>query len=350
MAWNGKAVRKWAAKGGRKALPVAVLLTLFPAYAASAQAPAAGVKTAAPEAIPSVPTVPMIVGIGPDGNWRKLGGSYVLSEGPTPAPDGTVYFTDYRGGAIYRIDGGSEAVTPLLNDIHAGGLALDAGGQILVAETRRGQILRIDPKTKVVSTVSAGIGGARFNAPNDLVVDAIGGIYFTDPANGATLPLVQGKQSVYYVDPHGKTTRVVDYLPHPNGIALSRDGKSLYVGLTSESEVLGYHVLKPGVLAPESFVFGRVAFTPPVKRGDGAYTGVDGMALDERGDLYTASKFGIEVIDPQGRSLGTIATPERPSNLKFGGTDRHTLYVTTYNSIYAVHMAVGGQAPQWARK
>src|SRR6202012_1153646 len=137
----------------------------------------------------------------------------------------------------------------------------------------RGQILRIDPKTKAITTVSAGIGGARFNAPNDLVVGAAGGVYFSAPANGATLPLVQGKQSVYYVDPHGKAVRVVDYLPHPNGIALSRDGKSLYVGLTSESEVLGYHVLKPGALCPDSFVAGRVAFTPPVKRGDGAYTG-----------------------------------------------------------------------------
>jgi gluconolactonase len=300
------------------------------------------------EAPPSIPTVKSIDGIGPAGDWRKLGGTYVLSEGPAPAPDGTVYFTDYRGGGIYRIDPDSGAVSKLIDDIHAGGLALDAQGRIVAAETRRGQILRIDPKTKAISVISAGIDGVRYNAPNDLAIDARGGIYFTDPANGATLPLAQGKQSVYYVDPAGKATRVVDYLPHPNGIALSRDGKSVYVGLTTESEVLGYHVRAGGLLAPDSFVFGRVAFTPPVKRGDGAYTGVDGMAVDAKGDVYAATKFGIEVIDPSGKSLGTIATPERPSNLKFGGRDGHTLYVTTYSSIYAVPMTVGGASTKTA--
>lgn len=290
---------------------------------------------------PSISTVAHIAGIGPIGDWRKLGGTYVLSEGPAPAADGTVYFTDYRGGGIYRIDPDDGAITRLIDDIHAGGLALDRSGRIVAADTRRGEILRIDPNTKEITVISRGIDGVRFNAPNDLVIDDHGGIYFTDPANGATLPLAQGKQSVYYIDAGGKATRVVDYLPHPNGIALSPDGKALYVGLTTESEVLGYRVRGAGKLSAQSFVFGRVAFTPPVKRGEGAYTGVDGMAVDARGNLFAATKFGIEVIDPAGRSLGTIATPERPSNLKFGGRDGHTLYVTTYSSIYAVPMAVG---------
>lgn len=305
---------------------------------------------AADAAPPSIPTVKSIDGLGPTDAWRKLGGGYILSEGPAPARDGTVYFTDYRGGGIYRIDPDTGTIAKLIDDIHAGGLAVDAQGRIVAAETRRGEILRIDPKTKAISVISAGIGGVRYNAPNDLAIDARGGIYFTDPANGATLPLAQGKQSVYYVDPRGKATRVVDYLPHPNGIVLSGDGSAVYVGLTSESEVLGYHVRPGGTLSPDSFVFGRVAFTPPVKRGEGAYTGVDGMTVDARGNVYAASRFGIEVIDPQGKSLGTIATPERPSNLKFGGRDGRTLYVTTYSSIYAVPMAVGGASAKPAAR
>jgi len=292
---------------------------------------------------PSVPTVETIAGIGPVGEWRRLGTGYLLSEGPAPAPDGTLYFTDYRGGGIFRIDPETDAISQLIGtNLHAGGLAVDAEGRIVAAETRQGKILRIDPATRAITVLADGIDGTRFNAPNDLAIDAEGGIYFTDPSNGATLPLAQGKQSVYYVDPAGKVTRVVDYLPHPNGIALSPDGASLYVALTSESEVLGYHVEGPGALSPASFVFGRVAFTPPTRRGEGAYTGVDGMAVDAAGNVYTASRFGIEVIDPQGRSLGTIATPERPSNLKFGGRDGRTLYVTTYTSIYAVPMATAG--------
>lgn len=306
-----------------------------------------GLAQEAGSAAPAVPTVQSIPGIGPVGEWKKLGDGYTLSEGPAPAPDGSVYFTDYRAGGIFCIDGASGTISKFYDDIHAGGLLVDPQGKLIALETRKGEVLRIDPATKAVTVVSDGIGGVRYNAPNDLAIDAAGGIYFSDPANGATLPLAQGKQSIYYVSPAGKAARVVDYLPHPNGVALSPDGKSLYVGLTTESEVLGYRVLGPGKLAPESFVAGRVAFTPPTKRGEGAYTGVDGMAVDASGNLYAASKFGIEVIAPGGKSLGTIATPERPSNLKFGGPDGHMLYVTTYSAIYAVPMAAA--APRTRR-
>jgi len=289
-----------------------------------------------------VATVKSIDGIGPVGEWRKLPGTYVLSEGPAGLPDGTVFFTDYRGGGIFRIDPATGEITKFIDAINAGAIAIDAEGKLVVAETRQGKILRIDPATRAITTISGGYNGVRFNAPNDLVLDSHGGLYLTDPSNGATLPLAQGKQSVYYVDAKGKTTRVVDYLPRPNGIALSRDGSMLFVGLTSESELLGYHVRSPGVLNPDSVVFGRMEFTPPVKRGEGARTGVDGMTIDAKGNVYASSRFGIQVFDPTGKTIGTIATPEIPSNLKFAGKDGHTLYVTTYSSIFAVPMAAGG--------
>jgi len=310
------------------------LLGLAPTLAAPAAAQT--------EAEAKVASVKSIDGIGPVGEWRRLPGNYMLSEGPAGLPDGTVFFTDYRGGGIFRIDPTTGEIAKFIDTINAGAIAVDANGKLVVAETRRGQILRIDPATRAITTVSAGYGGVRFNAPNDLVLDGHGGLYLTDPSNGATLPLAQGKQSVYYVDAKGKTTRVVDYLPRPNGIALSRDGSMLFVGLTSESELLGYHVRRPGVLDPDSVVFGRMEFTPPVKRGEGARTGVDGMTVDARGNVYAAGRFGIQVFDPAGHTLGTIATPEIPSNLKFAGKDGRTLYVTTYSSIFAVPMAAEG--------
>jgi gluconolactonase len=321
----------------RIALWIAGAAALAPAPAL-AQTPPAPAEAKAP----AVATVAAIDGIGPVGEWRKLGGGYLLSEGPLGASDGTVYFTDYRGGFIYRIDPATQQISPFLSGLNAGGLAFSPSGQLLVAEGKQGKILQVDVATRKITTFADGIDGKRFNAPNDLTVDAQGGVYFTDPSNGATLPLVQGKQSVYYVSPKGAATRVVDYLPAPNGIVLSQDGKNLYVGLSSESEILGYHVLGPGRISPSSFVFGRVAYTPPTKRGEGARTGVDGMAVDAKGDVYVASKFGVQVFDPAGKSLGTIATPERPSNLKFGGKDGRTLYMTTYDSIFSVPMAVAG--------
>jgi gluconolactonase len=317
-------------------LSLSALIACAPVHAQiAAPAPAPAVAQAAP----SVPVVPTIAGIGPVGEWRKLGEGYLLSEGPAPTRDGGLFFTDYRGGVIYRIDAAGGQPQKWLEGVNAGGVAIAPDGALIVAEGRSGRIIRIDRSTKAVTPIAATIDGVRFNAPNDLALDGRGGLYFTDPANGATLPLAQGKQSVYHVAADGKVTRVVDYLPRPNGVLLSNDGKTLYIGLTLESEVLAYRIGKGGALASESSVFGRVAYTPPVKRGDGAYTGVDGMAIDAAGNIYTASKFGIEVFDPAGKSLGTIATPARPSNLKFGGADGRTLFVTTYDAIYAVPMA-----------
>lgn len=341
--------RAGAPMAGRNALRSTVAaLGLGLIACAPVRAQSTGPAPAAAEAGPTVKTVPAIAGIGPAGEWRKLGEGYLLSEGPAPTRDGGLFFTDYRGGVIYWIDPAGGQPQKWLEGVHAGGLVIAPDGALIVAETRGGRIVRIDRKTRAVTPISAGIGGIRFNAPNDLALDGLGGLYFTDPANGATLPLAQGKQSVYHVGADGKATRVVDYLPRPNGILLSNDGKTLYIGLTLESEVLAYRVGKGGALASESSVFGRVAYTPPVKRGDGAYTGVDGMAIDTAGNVYTASKFGIEVFDPAGKSLGTIATPARPSNLKFGGKDGRTLFVTTYDAIYAVPMTAraAGELPR----
>lgn len=322
----------------------ALLLATAGSVAGAAAIPHAAFAQAAAAPAPAIPTVETIAGIGPVGEWRKLGGGYSLSEGPSQTPDGAVYFTDFRGGEIHRVDPVTSDVSVFLSDINAGGLAVDRAGKLIVAEGRAGKILRIDPATKAVSVIAERIDGARFNAPNDLLIDGKGGIYFSDPSQGAPLPLPQGKQSIYYVDAQGKTTRLVDYLPRPNGLALSKDGRSLYVALSGDSEILGYRVLAPGKLSPDSAIFARTAYQPSSKRGESAITGVDGLAADELGNVYAAGRFGIEVFDPAGRSLGMIATPERPSNMKFGGADGHTLYVTTYTSIYAVKMAVGGSS------
>ena len=103
------------------------------------------------------------------------------------------------------------------------------GDATLMGAGRR--LVAIDPTTKQVTAVAERIDGKRFNAPNDLVLDATGGIWFTDPAYGrAPEELEIGQEAVYWVSPDRTTvTRVADSLRRPNGIAFSPDGKTLYV-------------------------------------------------------------------------------------------------------------------------
>jgi gluconolactonase len=184
----------------------------------------------------------------------------------------------------------------------------------------------------------------RFNAPNDLVIDKQGGIYFTDPAFGAPMPLPQGKTAVYYLAADGKVTRLIDDLPNPNGVILSPDEKTLYVIPSGQAEMMAYPVKSPGKIGK-----GRIFCTLKQPRGAKG-SGGDGLAVDVKGNLYITSQLGLQVFDASGKLLGIIALPEQPANVKFGGSDLKTLYVTARTSLYSVPMEATGHLFALPRK
>ena len=155
--------------------------------------------------------------------------------------------------------------------------------------------------------------GKRFNAPNDLVIDRAGGVYFTDPAFRAPKPLPQGKTAVYYLSADGKVTRLIDDLPNPNGVILSPDEKTLYVIPSGQAEMMSYPVEGPGKIGK-----GKVFCTlkQPAKAKN---SGGDGLTVDVKGNLYITSQLGLQVFDKDGKYLGTIKFPEQPANVTFGG-------------------------------
>ena len=197
-----------------------------------------------------------------------------------------------------------------------------------MGEGRR--IVAIDPATKKIPPVAERIDGKRFNAPNDLVVDASGGIWFTDPAYGRKPDELEiGQEAVYWVSPDRTTvTRVADMLRRPNGIAFSPDGRTLYVADRDADVTYAYPVEGPGRLGP------RKTF---------ADTGSDGFAVDSRGNLYVTPKADhVRVFAPSGRKLGEIPLPAAPSNVTFGGPDRKTLFITARDTVYTLPMKVAG--------
>ena len=70
--------------------------------------------------------------------------------------------------------------------------------------------------------------------------------------------------------------------------------------------------------------------------------GSDGMTMDEMGNVYLTGE-DVTVFDPDGDVVGSIAVPEAPANLTFGGPDRTTLFITARTAVYAVEMTVSGQ-------
>lgn len=275
-----------------------------------------------------------IPGIGPVGEIKKLHTNFKFTEGPAADAEGNVYFSDIPAATIHKVDldGKLSVFTDKSNT--SNGLMFNAKGELFACEME-GQIAAwtMDGKRRVVADK---YDGKRFNAPNDLVLDKAGGVYFTDPGFRAPDPRPQDKLAVYYIPSGGKVKRLIDDLPNPNGVILSPDEKTLYVIPTGQADMMSYPVESPGVIGK-----GKIFCTLEQAKGK-KNTGGDGLAVDSKGNLYITSGIGLQVFDAAGKKLGNIAFPEQPANVKFGGKDMKTLFVTARTSLYTAPMEVAG--------
>jgi gluconolactonase len=199
-----------------------------------------------------------------------------------------------------------------------------------------GRLISIDIKTKKIQVLTDTYDGKRYNAPNDLVIDSDGGVYFTDPQFRAPMPLPQKELGVYYRTDEGKVTQVVKGLKSPNGVILSPDENTLYVIPSLQKEMMAYPVTGPGELG-EGKVFCTLA-QPEGKDN----TGGDGLTVDTKGNVYITSAIGIQVFDPKGKALTVLKFPQQPANCTFGGKGNSTLYVTARTGLYALPTKVRG--------
>ena len=258
---------------------------------------------------------------------QAVSGTYQFTEGPEADGQGNVFFSDVNAGKIYRWsgDGSVSIFTAGLN--RPNGLAFDHQGNLIVCESGSGRLISLDTQGQI-SVVADQYGGKRFNEPNDLWIDAQGGIYFTDPAYQAAR--TQPGEYAYYISPGRDTvTRVIENLVRPNGIQGSMDGKTLYVADHGGGKVVAYQIDGGGVLSnPRDFV----------------NSGSDGMTFDASGNLYLTTPAGVQVYDGAGKHLSQITLDENPTNVTFTNQDGQTLFITARTKVYtAILREVGGQ-------
>lgn len=275
-----------------------------------------------------------IPGIGPKGEVRKLHGELQFTEGPTWDGHGNLYFSDIPANRIYKVDTAGALSVFLEPSNHTNGL-MHNRGRLLACEMD-GRLVAIDVSSKEITALASQYDGQRFNAPNDLVVDRAGGVYFTDPHFRAPTPLPQVVVAVYYAAADGRVTRLIDDLKAPNGVILSPDEKTLYVIPTLQKQMMAYPIESPGKLDA-----GKVFCELQQPEGKDN-TGGDGLTIDTQGNLYITSGLGIQVYDPNGKLLGILSFPEQPANCTFGGPGNHSLFVTARSSLYAVELEAEG--------
>jgi gluconolactonase len=211
------------------------------------------------------------------------------------------------------------------------GNAFDAQGRLYTCETHARRVTRTD-KTGHVEVLAERWQGKRLNAPNDLVVSKNDHVYFTDPAFGEqSYHRELDFYGVYHVPPKGEMKLVAKPAGRPNGIALSPNGRTLYVVNTDERNVRAYDLDRNGDASNERVLIRSLAGVP------------DTIRVDDKGDLFVAVSKGIAIYGADGHAIHTIELFERPSSLAFGDADGKSLYITARAILLRIRLEPKGE-------
>ena len=260
---------------------------------------------------------------------EKAAHGFRFTEGPVWSREGYLLFSDVPGNKIMKHVPGEDAAVFRESSNRANGNTFDSQGRLYTCESEGRRVTRTDKKGRV-EVLADQWEGKRLNAPNDIVVAKGGHVYFTDPAFGSQEDTRElDFYGVYHITPKGRLSLIAKPAGRPNGIALSPNGRILYVANSDEHNIRAYDVARDGEVSGERVAISGIEGVP------------DGIRTDEKGNLYVAAK-GIAVYSSEGKLLATIPLAETPSNCAFGDPDFQTLYITARTSVYRVRLDVKG--------
>lgn len=259
---------------------------------------------------------------------EKVAGGFTFTEGPVWSRDNYLLFSDVPENKIWRLSSeGKSAYREASNG--ANGNTFDTQGRLYSCESKARRVTRTDKKG-AIEVLADKFDGKRLNAPNDIVVRKDGHIYFTDPAFGAQADSRElDFYGIYHLPPKGPLELIAKTEGRPNGIALSPNGKLLYVADSDARLVRAFEVASNGKATEGRTLISQIDGPP------------DGIRTDEKGNIWVTCN-NVAVYSPEGKFINKIDFPETPRNLTFGDVDFSTLYVTALKSIYRVHLNVKG--------
>lgn len=257
-------------------------------------------------------------------------------EGPVFDQAGNLYVCDIPFGRIFRIDPAGNWTLVTQYDGEPNGMKFLDARTLLVTDYKNG-LLRIDVEAGAVTPHLERRNTERFKGVNDLVLDAEGNVYFTDQGQTG---LHDPTGRLYRLRPSGQLDLLLSNVPSPNGVALSPDGKLLYLAVTRGNCVWRVPLLRDGSVAKVSQFF--TSYGP---------SGPDGLAVDAEGGVIVANPgLGyVWVLNARAQPVVVLRGPEGASitNIAFGGDDRKTLFVTdsTHGDVLCGRLEVPGLEP-----
>jgi gluconolactonase len=248
-------------------------------------------------------------------------------EGPVWSRQGFLIFSDYSRDRLYKLVPGKPPEVYREDSHGTNGNTMDRQGRLYSCEYKSRRVARTGRDGKI-EVLAETFEGKRFNAPNDIVVRRDGHGFFTDPLFTPLDKRDLDFYGVFHIAPRGQIEAIARMQTRPNGIALSPNGKILYVAMTDDRKILAYDVDRNGKTSNERTVIADLPGGP------------DGMRTDAKGNLFIAAR-GVQVYSPEGKLLGKISPPVKPRNLAFGDSDLRTLYMVG-NSIFKVRVVTPG--------
>ncbi|MBI2717579.1 MAG: SMP-30/gluconolactonase/LRE family protein [Rhizobiales bacterium] len=272
--------------------------------------------------------------VGADIRIERLATGFDFTEGPIWNETGQfLIFSDMPGDHMRRWSetGGIATFRKPCN--MANGNCWDRQGRMLTCEHATSRVTRTAADGGI-TVIASHYQGRELNSPNDIVVHADGGIYFTDPTFGRMeyygvkrAPQLDFR-GVYRVEADGSGLRllVADF-DQPNGLCFSRDGRRLFVNDTMRGHIRVFAIGADGGLAGGE-VWAEV-------KGDGQGL-PDGLKIDRDDNVYCCGPGGLHVFDANGHSLGVIHTPEIVANFNWGGPGYRSIFLTASTSLYRI--------------
>jgi len=284
---------------------------------------------------------------------EKLADGFAFTEGPVWVPDGDGYllFSDPNNNVIHRLTPDGDASVYLTKSGYTGeniaeyrqpgsnGLTLDEQGRLTICQHGNRRVVRIE-KNGLTTVLADRFNGKRLNSPNDLVYRSDGTLFFTDPPFGlpkfADDPRREQPHFGVYSVRDGTVRLVNTDFTGPNGLAFSPDENFLYAGNWDERKKV---VFRYPVNADATLGKGELFFDMTSAPGEDA---IDGVKVDQRGNVYVSGPGGLWILDATGKHLGTLRGPEHPHNMAWGDTDGRTLYLAAQTGIYRLRLNVAG--------
>lgn len=316
--------------------------------------------------------------VGPNPKVFKLAEGFKFTEGPIWIKDGGyLLFSDPNSNIIYkyapngniagqldifrRQSGYAGADISEYGQPGSNGLTLDPQGRLTINQHGNHRVVRLE-RDGTETVLADKYEGKRLNSPNDLIYRSDGTLFFTDPPFGFPKffndPRKELGFSGVYSIYKGKLQLVSRDLTGPNGIAFSPDEKYLYVGNWPQTLVgqqprkedepvteLGFKrkvIMRYEVQPDGTLKNGMVFFDMTNAPGE---DGIDGIKVDQKGNLYVSGPGGLWVISSEGKHLGTIITPNHAHNMAWGDEDGKTIYLCARSGLYRMRLNIPGVRP-----